>query len=58
MRVFVTGAAGFIGSRLSKTLIARGDQVIGFDNLIPAREERLGQSAPNKPRRPSDEYFH
>jgi UDP-glucuronate 4-epimerase len=33
MRVFVTGAAGFIGSRLSKALLARGDEVIGFDNL-------------------------
>lgn len=33
MRVFVTGAAGFVASRLSKTLIARGDEVIGFDNL-------------------------
>ena len=33
MRVFVTGAAGFIGSRLSKALLDRGDQVVGFDNL-------------------------
>jgi UDP-glucuronate 4-epimerase len=33
VRIFVTGAAGFVGSRLSKTLLARGDEVIGFDNL-------------------------
>ncbi|MGD0540552.1 MAG: NAD-dependent epimerase/dehydratase family protein [Tepidisphaeraceae bacterium] len=33
MRVFLTGAAGFIGSRLSKALLDRGDEVIGFDNL-------------------------
>jgi len=33
VRVFVTGAAGFVGSRLSKTLLSRGDSVIGFDNL-------------------------
>jgi UDP-glucuronate 4-epimerase len=33
MRVFVTGAAGFVGSRLSKTLLDRGDDVVGFDNL-------------------------
>ena len=33
MRIFVTGAAGFVGSRLSKTLLSRGDSVIGFDNL-------------------------
>jgi UDP-glucuronate 4-epimerase len=33
MRVFVTGAAGFVGSRLSKTLMARGDTVVGFDNF-------------------------
>lgn len=29
----VTGAAGFVGSRLSKVLLSRGDRVIGLDNL-------------------------
>src|SRR5436305_2065490 len=29
----VTGAAGFVGSRLSKALLARGDRVVGLDNL-------------------------
>ena len=33
MRVLVTGAAGFIGSTLSHRLLARGDQVLGYDNL-------------------------
>ncbi|HEX8521499.1 MAG TPA: GDP-mannose 4,6-dehydratase [Tepidisphaeraceae bacterium] len=31
--VLVTGAAGFVGSRLSKVLLDRGDRVIGLDNL-------------------------
>jgi UDP-glucuronate 4-epimerase len=33
MRVLVTGAAGFIGHALSLRLLARGDVVIGIDNL-------------------------
>ena len=33
MRVVVTGAAGFIGAAVSAALLARGDAVIGIDNL-------------------------
>ena len=33
MKILVTGAAGFIGSFLAKRLIARGDEVVGLDNL-------------------------
>ena len=33
MRVLVTGAAGFIGAAVSKALLARGDSVLGIDNL-------------------------
>jgi UDP-glucuronate 4-epimerase len=33
MRILVTGSAGFIGFHLSQRLLARGDEVIGVDNL-------------------------
>ena len=33
MRILVTGAAGFIGYFVSQKLLARGDEVIGLDNL-------------------------
>lgn len=33
MKVLITGTAGFIGSTLALKLLARGDEVIGIDNL-------------------------
>ena len=33
MKVLVTGAAGFIGMHASERLLARGDEVVGLDNL-------------------------
>ncbi len=33
MRVVITGAAGFIGSHLSETLLNQGHSVVGIDNL-------------------------
>jgi UDP-glucuronate 4-epimerase len=33
MKIFVTGAAGFIGYHVSRSLADRGDQVVGVDNL-------------------------
>ena len=33
MKILVTGSAGFIGFHLINALLARGDEVIGFDNL-------------------------
>ncbi len=52
MRVLVTGAAGFIGSTLSHRLLARGDEVFGFDNLnnyydVKLKEARLARLTPH-----------
>jgi UDP-glucuronate 4-epimerase len=35
MTVLLTGAAGFIGSHVAQTLLARGERVIGIDNFSP-----------------------
>ena len=51
MKVLVTGTAGFIGSSLAKRLLARGDEVIGVDNLndyydVQIKKDRLAQLLP------------
>jgi UDP-glucuronate 4-epimerase len=33
VKILVTGAAGFIGSSAARRLLARGDEVVGLDNL-------------------------
>jgi len=35
MPVLVTGSAGFIGYHVAEALLARGDEVVGIDNLSP-----------------------
>jgi len=52
MRVLVTGAAGFIGYHVAERLLARGDEVIGLDNLNPyydptLKEARLARLRPH-----------
>ena len=53
MRVLVTGAAGFIGFHVATALLARGDTVIGVDNLndyydVGLKQARLDQLTAHK----------
>ena len=53
MRILVTGAAGFIGFHTSKSLLGRGDDVVGLDNLnafydVTLKEARLAQLTAHK----------
>jgi UDP-glucuronate 4-epimerase len=48
MKVLLTGAAGFIGYHVGQALLARGDEVVGVDNLnsyyeVSLKEARLAQ---------------
>jgi UDP-glucose 4-epimerase len=47
VKAFVTGAAGFIGSNLVDRLLARGDDVVGYDNLSTGRREFLREANAN-----------
>lgn len=44
MKVLVTGAAGFIGMHVSERLLARGDEVVGLDNLNDYYDVRLKEA--------------
>ena len=41
MKILVTGAAGFIGSKLTYMLAQRGDEVVGIDNINDYYDVRL-----------------
>lgn len=40
-RIFITGAAGFVGFHLARFLRDRGDQVVGYDNFNDYYDPRL-----------------
>jgi UDP-glucuronate 4-epimerase len=53
MKVLLTGAAGFIGYHVAQALLARGDEVIGVDNLnayyeVSLKEARLANLQAHK----------
>ncbi len=52
MKVLLTGAAGFIGSTTTLRLLARGDEVVGLDNLndyydVKLKQDRLDRLTPH-----------
>ncbi|MCA6215283.1 NAD-dependent epimerase [Ideonella sp. B7] len=44
MKVLITGAAGFIGMHVAERLLARGDEVVGIDNLNDYYDPALKQA--------------
>ena len=44
MKILVTGTAGFIGSHVAQRLLARGDEVVGIDNLSDYYDVSLKQA--------------
>ena len=44
MKVLVTGAAGFIGYHVSQRLLARGDEVVGVDNVNDYYDPKLKEA--------------
>jgi UDP-glucose 4-epimerase len=47
VKAFVTGGAGFIGSNLADRLLARGDEVVAYDNFATGRREFLRDALAN-----------
>ncbi len=53
MKILVTGSAGFIGYHLSKSLMAEGHEVVGYDNFndyydVQLKRDRAAQLQQNK----------
>lgn len=48
MRFFITGAAGFIGSHLCDSLLARGNSVTGLDDLSTGNSKNLENALNDK----------
>ena len=44
MHILLTGVAGFIGFHVAQRLLARGDTVVGIDNLNPYYDVRLKEA--------------
>jgi UDP-glucose 4-epimerase len=45
MRIFVTGAAGQVGSHVVDSAIVRGDEVVGIDNFATGRDVHVAASS-------------
>ena len=57
VKVLVTGSAGFIGFHVCRSLLERGDEVVGVDNLndyydVALKKARLAELAPFADRMP------
>ena len=50
MKILVTGGAGYIGSIVVEQLIARGEQVVVFDNLYQGHRGAVHPSGRLRPR--------
>jgi UDP-glucuronate 4-epimerase len=58
MKVLVTGAAGFIGYHVCERLLARGDTVIGLDNLDASGDVTLKATRLSRLKAASNFKFH
>jgi UDP-glucuronate 4-epimerase len=58
LKVLVTGCAGFIGYHVAEALLARGDTVVGVDNLNDYYEVRLKQARVDRLRVQGGFKFH